>query len=319
MVQSLLFKQPYLADAVASLHLRGCDWNTVDWTKISDSKLQELREALERHKLPDAVQAHFDYRALQPPEAIAQYAFFLGAYGQAYLHDVPTISNDASTVEETAEQTRVGMQSQTSNEQPSIGVQNLHFTPPEGYFNPANLLAYDPEGSLTTESAPIDPYLDRNGLHHRSAATVETYAPAAGHHAPRHGRFMQHHDQNFPTLSSEEAQSQEVLGSSGSMPQDAGHDGEWRRRALGKMSMRNFLKGLSPTKSNTSHVGLSLPTSTLPVGRVLHSNWTADVPGHSRDRTSFEANETHQSSQQQPTPSNRMSHLPDAWEHAPEE
>jgi hypothetical protein len=311
MVQSLLFKQPYLADAVASLHMQGCDWNTVDWAKFSDSKLQELRDALERHKLPNAVQVHWDYRALQPPEALVQYAFFLGAYGHAYLHDIPIISNNARTVEETVEQTQAGMQSQTSNEQPS---QNL----PLGYFNPANPLAYDPEG---TESVPVDPYPDRDGLHHQSA---ETHAPAAMHHASHHGRFMQHHDQNphtsFPTLSPEGAQSLEVLGSSGSMPQDASNDGEWRRRALSKKkSMKNFFKGLSPTKSNTSHVGPSLLTSAPPVGRVLCSDWTAGVPGHNRDFTGVDANETHQSSQQQAVTSKRLSHLPDAWEHAPEE
>jgi len=311
MVQSLLFKEPYLADAVGSLHLQGCDWNTVDWTKVSDSKLQELREAVGRHKLPGAVQACWDYRILQLPEALVQYAFFLGAYGHAYLHDVPIISNNASTVEEIAELTQVRMQSQ-------------HFTPPLGYFNPANPLAYDPEGSLSTESAPVDPYLDRDRLHHRSTATVETHAPAAIHHAPHHGRFMQYHDQNphasFPTLSPEEAPSLEVLGSSGSMPQDAGHDGERRRRPLSKKkSVKNFFKGLSPTKPNTSHMGSSLPTSAAPAGRILVSNWTAAVPGHDRDFTGFEANETHQSSQQQAVTSKRLSHLPDACEHAPEE
>jgi hypothetical protein len=324
MVQSLLFKQPYLADAVASLHRQGCNWNTIDWTKISDSKFQELREALERHKLPDAVQARWDYRILQPPEALAQYAFFLGAYGRAYLHDVPMNSNNAGTIEETAEQTQVGMPSQTSDGQPSVGMQSQHFTPPLGYFNPENPLAYGPEGSLTTESAPVDPYLDRDSLHHRSTATVETHAPPAIHHDSHYGRFMPHHDQNphasFPTLSPEEAQSLEVLDSSSSMPQDAGQDGEWRRRALSKKkSVKKFFKSLSPTKSNTSHIGPSLPTSAPPVGGVLGSNWTADVPGHNRDFTDFEANETHHSSQQQAVASNRMSHLPDAWEHAPEE
>jgi hypothetical protein len=135
---------------------------------------------------------------------------------------------------------------------------------------------------------------------------------------------MQHHDQNlhasFPTLSPEEVQSVEVLGSSDSIPRDAGHDGERRHRALSKKkSVKKFFKGLSPTKSNTSHMGPSLPPSAPQVGRILGSNWTAAVPGHNKDFTGFEANETHQSSQQQDTASNRMSHLPDAWEHAPEE
>lgn len=295
MVQSLLFKQSYLADAVSSLHRQGCDWNTVDWTKISDSKLQELRDALERHKLPDAVQAHWDYRYLQPPEALVQYAFFLGAYGHAYLHDIPIISNNTGTVEETLT-----------------------------YFNPADPLAYDLEGSYPTESVPVNPYLDRDSLHHRTTATVETRAPAPIRHASHHGRFMQHHDQNpdasFPTLSPEEAESLEVPESPGSMPQDAGHDGERRGRALSKKkSVKKFLKGLSPTKSNTSHMWPSLPTSAPSVVRMLGSNWTAAVPGQNKDFTGFETNETHQSSEQQAVASKRMSHLPDACEHVPDE
>jgi hypothetical protein len=236
MVQSLLFKQPYLAVAVASSHLQWYDWNIVDWTKISDSKLQELREALERHKLPGDVQAHWDYRSLQPPEALVQYAFCLGASGQAYLHGLQIISNNASTVEETAEQTQVGMQSQTSNGQPPVGMQSQHFTPPLSYFNPANPLAYDLGGSSTTESAHVDPYLDRDSLRHRSTATVETHAPATIHHASHQEIFMQHHDQNlhasFPTLSPEEAQSLKVLGSSGSMPQNTSHDSRQRYRRV---------------------------------------------------------------------------------------
>jgi hypothetical protein len=323
MVQSLLFKQPYLADAVASLRTQGYDRNTVDWTKVSDSTLQELREALERHKLPDAVQADWEYRFLQPPEALVKYAFFLGACGNAYLLDVPIISNNASTVEETAEQTQVGMQNQSSNGQSPVGMESQHFTPPLGYFNLENSLSYDPQGSPTTESAQVDPYLNRASLHHRSTATVETDAAATIHDASDHGRFMQHHDQNlhasFLTLPSEEAHSLEVLGSAGSMSQDAGHDGERRGRTLGKKSVKSLFKGLSSTKSNTLHMEPSLSTSTAPVDRILRSTWTAAVPGHNRDFASFEATETHQSSQQQTVASNRMSHLPDAWEHAPEE
>jgi hypothetical protein len=324
MVQSLLFKQPYLAEALASFHMRGYSWDAVDWTKISDSSLQELREALERHKLPDAVQAGWEYRCMQPPEALVQYAFFLGAYGQAHPHDVPIISSNTSTLEETAEQTQVGMQSQTSNVQSPVGMQSQHFTPPLDYLNSENLLAYDHKGSLTTESAHVGSYLDRDSLHHRSTATVGTHATTAIPHASPRGRFMQHHDQNlhasFTTLPPEEAQSLAVFGSSSLIAQDPGHDGERRRRPLSKKkSVKNFFKGLSPTKSNTLHMGTSLPTSAPPVDRILGSNWTAAVPSHNRDLTGFEAAEIHQSSQRQAVTSNRMSHLPDAWEHAPGE
>jgi hypothetical protein len=51
-----------------------------------------LREVLERHKLPDAVRDHYDYRYLQLPEALAQYVFRLVAYGVPYDISHPDIS-----------------------------------------------------------------------------------------------------------------------------------------------------------------------------------------------------------------------------------
>jgi hypothetical protein len=311
MVQSLLFHQPYLATAVASLRMQGCDWDAIDWTKVSDSTLKDLRHALERHKLPDAVQARWDYRMMEPPDALVHYAFVLGAYGQAYLHDVRTIGNDASPVDETAEQTQAGIQGQ-------------HFTPLLDYCDQEDSLAYG-EGSPATESADVDPYFDQDSLRHRSAATIETHATTAIHLASPHGRFMQHHDQILnaspPAPAPEAAQSSVVLGSSGLIAKEAaGHDGERVRRPLSKKkSVKNFFKGLSPTKPNALHSEVSLPTSALPAGEILVSNWIAAVPSHNRDFTVFEATETHQPSQQQAVVSNRMSHLPDAWAHAPEE
>ena len=86
MVQSLL-DQPYLKDAVAHL-----PWHACDPAKVKAEVCQDLREALERHKLPDAVQGHYDYRHLKLPDALAQYAFRLIAYGGPYLDDVATVA-----------------------------------------------------------------------------------------------------------------------------------------------------------------------------------------------------------------------------------
>ena len=60
MVESLVH-QPYLKDAVAHL-----PWHACDPTKVKADICQSLREALERHKLPDAVQDHYDYRIDYP-------------------------------------------------------------------------------------------------------------------------------------------------------------------------------------------------------------------------------------------------------------
>lgn len=78
MVQSLML-QPYLADAIAHLPL-----HMFDMANAKADVCQILRVALERHKLPGAVQYHYDYRYLQLPEALAQYALRLVAYGVPY-------------------------------------------------------------------------------------------------------------------------------------------------------------------------------------------------------------------------------------------
>jgi hypothetical protein len=78
MVQSLML-QPYLTDAIAYLPLR-----MFDPAKANADVCQNLREALERHRLPGDVRSHYDYRYLQLPEALARYVFRLVAYGVPY-------------------------------------------------------------------------------------------------------------------------------------------------------------------------------------------------------------------------------------------
>ena len=86
MVQSLM-DQPYLTDAIAHQPL-----HMFDVANAKADVCQILREALERHKLPDAVRDHYDYRYLQLPEALAQYAFRLVAYGVPYDVSYPDAS-----------------------------------------------------------------------------------------------------------------------------------------------------------------------------------------------------------------------------------
>lgn len=79
--------QPYLTDAIAHQPL-----HMFDVANAKADVCQILREALERHKLPDAVRDHYDYRYLQLPEALAQYAFRLVAYGVPYDVSYPDAS-----------------------------------------------------------------------------------------------------------------------------------------------------------------------------------------------------------------------------------
>lgn len=87
MVQSLLL-QPYLGEAVTRL-----PWEICDLAKVKAEVCQELREVLERHRLPNAVHDHYDYRHLQLPEKLAYYAFRLLANGEVFPDDVSTVAS----------------------------------------------------------------------------------------------------------------------------------------------------------------------------------------------------------------------------------
>jgi hypothetical protein len=75
MVQSLML-QPYLTDAIAYL-----PWHMFDLAGAKVDVCQNLREILERHKIPDTVRYHYDYIYLRLPEALVQYVFRLVTYG----------------------------------------------------------------------------------------------------------------------------------------------------------------------------------------------------------------------------------------------
>ena len=87
MVQSLLL-QPYLKGAVARL-----PWDTCDLAKAKAEVCRDLREVLERHRLPNAVHDHYDYRHLQLPEKIAHYAFRRLSNGEAFPDNVSTVAS----------------------------------------------------------------------------------------------------------------------------------------------------------------------------------------------------------------------------------
>jgi hypothetical protein len=78
MVQSLIL-QPYIKDAIKHLPEK-----YRHPAVINANAFQNLKDALERHKVPDAVQVHIDYRHLQPKEAFFRYVFRLLACGAAY-------------------------------------------------------------------------------------------------------------------------------------------------------------------------------------------------------------------------------------------
>jgi hypothetical protein len=91
MVMSLLL-QPYLKEAVARL-----PWGICDMAKVKAEVCQDLREVLERHRLPNAVHDHYDYRHLQLPEKLAYYAFRELANMEVFPDAPPRVNGERIT------------------------------------------------------------------------------------------------------------------------------------------------------------------------------------------------------------------------------
>jgi hypothetical protein len=162
MVQSLLL-QPCLQEAAARL-----PWEICDPAKVKADVYQDLRETLERHKLPDAVRGHYDYRHLQLPEALARYAFRLVAYGGPYQGDVATVATNINAVETATKQLHKGFQNQLT----VPTVPKSSDSPVLGYWNPDDPFAYPQRAHL-----PIDAVSVRDNLNIPlldDAATVAT-------------------------------------------------------------------------------------------------------------------------------------------------
>jgi hypothetical protein len=143
MVQSLLC-QPFLAKAIARLPLR-----TFSLINANADICQNLRETLERHKLPDAVQTHYDYRILQLPEALAHYTFRLVTNGEPFSDDVSATTNAAGTVENMPNHLHRRLEGQPLAP-PSIPLA-------DGYWNPEDPFNYSPK---TRQSVDPDIVLD---------------------------------------------------------------------------------------------------------------------------------------------------------------
>ena len=212
MVKSLLF-QPYLTDAVAHL-----PWDACDPAKVKAEVCQDLREALERHTLPDAVQGHYDYRHLRLPEALAQYAFRLIAYGGPYLDEVATVATNTNAVEAATKQLRKEFQSPLTV--PTI--LKPSDPPASGYWNPNDPFTYPQRAHLPTDSVSVRDYLDIHLLHDAFNVAVDMHPASTIAQSPRGGRSVQSHDQTMyassAALSSEQAPSSQLLGSAGGMP-----------------------------------------------------------------------------------------------------
>lgn len=274
MVQSLLL-QPFLGEAIERSPL------PLQMSRLSNVKAdicQNLREALERHKLPDAVQAHYDYRHLQLPEALALYAFRLVAYGEPFLDDVSAGASAADTMGNV----------------------------PNRFFN------YSPQTRQTVEPeiVPHRPHGDilavaSTGNHGMGSSRV------SGQHLPGTAP-VQFHGQTLQDVSAIASSEQPPSMQTFTNPSRAFHEpngGEkGRGRALSmKRSLQNLVHRPSSSKPSTSRTEKIPPVPGIPDGRALERNRTVMTLVTHREPTKAESMEAVPSSPRQARLSGRMS------------
>jgi hypothetical protein len=144
MVRSLL-GQPYLKEAVARL-----PWETCDLTKVKAEVCQELREVLERHRLPNTVHDHYDYRHLQLPEKLAHYAFRLLFNGEPFPDNVSTVASGTGIGETEPFYNR-------HRDQMLAPVFNMSGSTALSYWNSEDPSAYDENAHQSVETGHV-PY-----------------------------------------------------------------------------------------------------------------------------------------------------------------
>jgi hypothetical protein len=309
MVQSLLL-QRFLAEAIGRSPLQKCDH-----TKVKADVCQNLREALERHKLPDAVQDHYDYRHLQLPEALALYAFRLVAYGEAFLDDFLAVANSAGTRETAAEPLANGLGGQRF----APTVQGASDQRVSGYWNPAEPFTYPQEGRRPTEAAyvygrPTGHLSEVAGNGRSDIRSSRLNAQHLSSAVP-----VQLYDQALQAVSSaspsELTSAMRLLGSPGRTFQDSWSSEKGRGRGLSvKKSLQNLVHRSSPSKPTTSHTGTNSRGPAIPATRTLEISRTATILDYNREPSRVEPMEAVPSSPRQARLSGRMSGIQwDGW------
>jgi hypothetical protein len=309
MVQSLLF-QPFLEEAIAGSPLR-----MFDLTNVKAEICQNLREALERHKLPDAVQAHYDYRHLQLPEALALYAFRLVAYGEPFLDDVSVGTNAADTMGNAPNHLHGRLEGQPF----APPVQNVSIPPASSYWNPQDPFNYSPKTGQT-----VEPEIVRDRPHGDILAVASTdnhgmgSSRVSGQHLPGTApvQFYGQTVQDVSAIaSSEQPPLVQPFANPGRAFQEPNGGEKGRGRALSvKRSLQNLVHRPSSSKTSTSRTEKILPVPGIPDGIALERNRTAMTLETHRESARTEPMETIPSSPRQARLSGRMSGIQwDAW------
>lgn len=302
MVQSLML-QPFLTEAIANSPLR-----MFHLTNVKADICQDLREALERHELADAVQAHYDYRHLQPPEALALYAFRLVAYGGPFSDDVSTVANVADPRKNVPSHLHGRVEGQPL----APLVQNISIPPASGYWNPEDPFNYSPKSRQSVEPDVAPDHRPGNMLAVASSGnhgmgSTRVNAQHLSDAAPEQFYGQAVHSVSA-SASSEQPSSAQLFAQSGRAFEEPNGGEKGRGRALSvKRSWQNLVHRPSSSKSSTSRVDKIPPVPGLPDGRALECSRTATTLETHRESTRVEPMEAVPSSPRQARLSGRMS------------
>lgn len=209
------------------------------------------------------MQGHYDYRHLRLPEALAQYAFRLVAYGAPYLDDVATVATNTNAVEAATKQLRKEFQSQLT----VPTVLKPSDPPALGYWNPDDPFTYPQRAHLPTDSVSVRDYLDIHLLDDAFDAAFDIHPASTIAQSPRGGRSVQSHDQTIyassAALPSEQAPSSQLLGSAGRMSQDSGYSHRRRKNLIVDNYLQNVVHLPPSAKAYMMHIELVSPVRAL--------------------------------------------------------
>ena len=299
MVQSLL-RQPILEEAIARSPLR-----TFSEINVNADIGQNLREALERHKLPDEVQSHYDYRILQLPEALANYAFRLVAYGEPFSDDVRATTHAAGPVENMPNHLHSKLEGQPLAP-PSI-------PPADGYWNPEDRFSYSPKTGQSVDPDIVPNCRPGNML---AVASGRNQGMGSSRFNIQHlagAGPMQFYGETVKgasaIASSEQPPSVQLFSNPGHAIQEpsSGEKGRGRARSSVKRSFQNLIHRSSPSKPGPSHSDKIPPGPGKADGRASEYSRTTTALEIHRESTSVEPMEAVSNSPRPDRLSRRMS------------
>ena len=251
MVQSLLL-QPCLNEAIARL-----PWEICDLAKVKAEVCQDLREVLERHRLPSAVHDHYDYRHLQLPEKLVFYVFRRLANEEVFPDDVSTVASGAGIegAEPFCNRHRDQMLAPVSNMSGSTAL---------CYWNPEDPSAYDENAHQPVETGHVHESQDAQPFSNVCGALFKTKDLGATVEPVFGGYSLRPCDQVLQTSSGISSSDQASSLAPVDVPGSALRESSRGEKVHDDLSMQNPLQNLAHLPSSAKSTTLYMKLKPLP-------------------------------------------------------